>query len=119
MPGPFGWQIDEASYPHAVRKPPLYGGSDQIRGEERERDSHVHLSGAAALSFCDAFAGCCWIPDEFIEPTTSGLILVVHVGQCLAAPVALSTTDHTADEKWRVGSSRPLKGYQGRTSGTN
>ena len=71
LPGPFGRQIDEASYPHPVRKPPLYGGSDQIRREERKRDRHIHLADAAALSFCDAFAGCCWIPDQFIEPTTS------------------------------------------------
>jgi hypothetical protein len=71
LPGPFGWQIDEAGYSHAMRKPPLYGGSDQIRGEERKRDRLVHLADAAALSFCDTFAGCCWILDEFIEPTTS------------------------------------------------
>jgi hypothetical protein len=79
LPRPFDRQIGEASYAHAVMKPPLYGGSDsplyggsdQIRREERERDRHIHLAGAAALSFCDAFAGCRWIPDEFIEPTTS------------------------------------------------
>jgi hypothetical protein len=28
LPGPFGWQIGETSYPHPVRKPPLDGGSD-------------------------------------------------------------------------------------------
>ena len=36
LPGPFGRQIGEASYAHAVRKLPLYGGSDQIRREERK-----------------------------------------------------------------------------------
>ena len=71
LPGPFGRQIGEASYPHAVRKLPVYGGSDQIRREERNRDRHIHLADAAALSFCDAFRACRWIPDQFIKPTAS------------------------------------------------
>ena len=28
LPGPIGRQIGEAGYPHPVRKPPLYSGSD-------------------------------------------------------------------------------------------
>ena len=58
LPGPFGRQIGEAGYPHAVRKPPLYSGSDQIRREERKRDRHIDLADAAALPFCDAFRAC-------------------------------------------------------------
>jgi hypothetical protein len=68
LPGPFGGQIGEASYPHAMRKLPVYGGSNQIRREEGKGDRHIHLADAAALSFCDAFAGCSWITDEFVEP---------------------------------------------------
>ena len=71
LPGPFGRQIGEAGYPHPVRKPPLYSGSDQIRREERKRDRHIDLADAAAFSFCDAFRACRWIPDQFIKPTTS------------------------------------------------
>ena len=69
LPGPFGRQIGEAGYPHPVRKPPLYGGSDQIRGEERKRDRHIHLADAAPLSVSNAFRGCRFLGDKFIEPT--------------------------------------------------
>jgi hypothetical protein len=58
LPGPFGRQIDEASYPHPVREPPVYGGSDQTRREECKGDRHIHLADAAALSFRDAFRAC-------------------------------------------------------------
>ena len=51
LPGPFGRQIGEAGYPHPVRKPPLYSGSDQIRREERKRDRHIDLADAAAPLF--------------------------------------------------------------------
>ena len=71
LPGPIGRQIGEAGYPHPVRKPPLYSGSDQIRREERKRDRHIDLADTAAFSFCDAFRACRWIPDQFIKPTTS------------------------------------------------
>ena len=67
LPGPYGRQIGEAGYPHPVRKPPLYSGSDQIRREERKRDRHIDLADAAALPFSDAFRACRWIPDQFIK----------------------------------------------------
>ena len=69
--GPFGRQVGEAGNAHAVRKSTVDSRFDEIRREERERDRHVDLAGAASLAFGNAFGGGCRIGREFIEPTAS------------------------------------------------
>ena len=53
---PFGRQIGKAGHAHAVGKPAVDRGLDEIRGEEGERDCHIDLPNAAFLAsakLCD------------------------------------------------------------------
>src|SRR5215831_9308095 len=54
-----------------MRQPAIDCGLDEIGGEESQRDCHVDLSRAAVLPLCDAVRICCWITDEFTEPTAA------------------------------------------------
>jgi hypothetical protein len=71
LPRPFRWQVGEASYAHAMRKPTIDCGLDGIGGEESQRDCPVDLSRAAVLRLGNAVRTCCWISDEFTEPTAA------------------------------------------------
>ena len=42
--------------------------NEKVR-EEGKRDRHIHLADAAPLSLGDAFRGCRFPGDKFIEPT--------------------------------------------------
>ena len=71
LPRPSRWQVGEASNAHAVGEPAIDGRFDEIGGEESQRDCHVDLSRAAVLPLGDAVGICCWISDEFTEPTAA------------------------------------------------
>ena len=58
LPGPFGWQVGEASDAHAVRESAIDGRFDEIGCEKRKRDRHVYFADAAILTLRDAFRGC-------------------------------------------------------------
>jgi hypothetical protein len=53
LPGPFGWQICEASDAHAVRQSAFDGRFDEIGCEEGKRDRHVYFADAAILTLRD------------------------------------------------------------------
>lgn len=57
LPGPFGWQVGEASDAHAVRESAIDGRFDEIGCEESKRDRHVYFADAAILTLRDAFRG--------------------------------------------------------------
>jgi hypothetical protein len=57
LPGPFGWQVGEASNAHAVRESTIDGSFDEIGCEEGKRDRHVYFADAAILTPRDAFRG--------------------------------------------------------------
>src|ERR1700692_1096128 len=69
LAGPVGWQVGEAGNSHAMRELPVDGGLDEIGREEGQRDCHIHLADAAPLALSDAFRGCRFLGDKFIEPT--------------------------------------------------
>src|SRR6202140_3653084 len=69
LAGPFGWQVGEAGNSHAMREPAVDGGLDEIGREEGKRDCHIHLADAAPLALSDAFRGCRFLGDKFLEPT--------------------------------------------------
>jgi hypothetical protein len=71
LPRPFGWQVGEASDAHALRKPAVDGGFDQIGRKESQRNCHIDLSHTAVFPRGDDLRTCCWISDEFIKPTTA------------------------------------------------
>jgi hypothetical protein len=66
---PFGRQVAEAGHPHSVGKPPIDSCLDEVGREEGERDRHVHLPHAAALTSGDAFGIRSGVGNEFVEPT--------------------------------------------------
>src|SRR6202023_3765289 len=68
LAGPFGWQVGEAGNSHAMREPAVDGGRDEIGREEGKRDCHIHLADAASLALGDAFRGCRFRGDKFVEP---------------------------------------------------
>ena len=70
LAGPFGRQLAESGYAHAVWETTFDGRSYEVRREERERDSHVDLARAAALACCNCFDVCVGIDSEFVEPAT-------------------------------------------------
>lgn len=53
--GPFGGQVCEAGNAHAVWKSTINGRFHEIRREERERDRHIDLAGAASFTFRNFF----------------------------------------------------------------
>jgi hypothetical protein len=68
LAGPFSGQIGEANDSHSMREPSFDRSFDKVRGEERERDRHVDLADAAAVSGSNAFRIRRRICDELIEP---------------------------------------------------
>jgi len=68
---PFGRQIGKAGHAHAVGKPAVDRGLDEIGGEEGERECPVHFADAALLALGNAFRARCWIGDELIEPAAA------------------------------------------------
>ena len=71
LAGPFGRQVGEADYSHAMRKPSFDRRLDEIGREEGERDRHVDLADAAAIARRDAFRIRRRVGDELIEPAAS------------------------------------------------
>jgi hypothetical protein len=63
LPGPFGWQVGEASYAHAVRESAINGSFDEIGCEEGKRDCHVYFADAALA----------------IQPPTFETTVAVHI----------------------------------------
>jgi hypothetical protein len=49
LAGPFGRQVGEADYSHAMREPSFDCGLDEVGREEGKRDRHVDLADAAAV----------------------------------------------------------------------
>ena len=52
---PFGRQIGKTGHAHAMRKPAVNRGLDEIGGEEGERECPVHVSDAGLLALDNAF----------------------------------------------------------------
>src|SRR5207249_8428506 len=50
LAGPFGRQVGEADYSHAMRKASFDRRLDEVGREEGERDRHVDLADAAAVA---------------------------------------------------------------------
>ena len=69
LAGPFSRQVGETGNSHAAWESSMDGGLDEVGREKGERDCHVHLPHAAALTFGDAFSICSRIGNEFVEPT--------------------------------------------------
>ena len=55
LAGPLGGQVAEAGRSHSVGESPVDGCLDEVGREEGERNRHVHLPHAAALTSGDAF----------------------------------------------------------------
>jgi hypothetical protein len=55
---PFGRQVGEADYSHAMRKASFDRRLDEVGCEEGKRDCHIDLAGAAAISRRDALRIC-------------------------------------------------------------
>jgi hypothetical protein len=68
LAGPFGRQVGEADYSHAMRKASFDRSLDEVGREEGKRDCHIDLADAAAVSRRDAFGICPRVHDELIEP---------------------------------------------------
>ena len=68
---PFGRQIGKTGHAHAMGKPAVNRGLDEIGGEEGERECPVHVSDAGLLALGNAFRTRCWIADELIEPAAA------------------------------------------------
>ena len=68
LTGPFRGQVAESGHAHSVGETPIDGRLDEVGREERERDRHVDLPHAAALTFGDAFGIRSGIGHEFVEP---------------------------------------------------
>src|SRR5437899_7800616 len=71
LAGPFGRQVGEADYSHAMRKASFDRRLDEVGREEGERHRHVDLADAAALSCRDVFRICRGVGDELIEPAAA------------------------------------------------
>jgi hypothetical protein len=71
LTGPFGRQVGEADYSHAMRKPSFDRRLDEVGREEGKRDRHVDLADAAALARRDACRICRGVGDELIEPAAA------------------------------------------------
>jgi hypothetical protein len=64
LTGPFGSQVREADYSHAMRKPSFNRSLDEVGREEGERDCHVDLADAAVVARRDACRICRGVRDE-------------------------------------------------------
>jgi hypothetical protein len=64
-----GRDVAEAGHSHSVRVSPVDGCLDEVGREEGERDRHVHLPQATALTSGDAFGIRSEVGNEFVEPT--------------------------------------------------
>ena len=70
LAGPFGRQVGEADYSHAMGESSFDRSLDEVGREEGKRDRHVDLADAAAVSGRDAFRIRRRVRDELIEPAT-------------------------------------------------
>ena len=57
-----------------MRKPSFDRRLDEVGREEGERDRHVDLSNAAALSLRDGFHVCGWVSRKLLEPSASARV---------------------------------------------
>ena len=71
LTGPFGRQVGEADYSHAMRKPSFDRSLDEVGREEGKRDCHIDLTDAAAVARRDAFGICPRVRDELVEPAAA------------------------------------------------
>src|SRR5215471_21685377 len=71
LTGPFGRQVGEADYSHAMRKASFDRSLDKVGREEGKRDCHIDLADAATIARRDVFRICRRVRDELVEPATA------------------------------------------------